>query len=48
MDPDFGRHEWGDRGRRRTVVVGCALAASIGAATWLVTLGVILLLLWRS
>ncbi|WP_344579652.1 hypothetical protein [Nonomuraea roseoviolacea] len=48
MDPDSGRQEWGDRGRKRTVVAGCLVVGAIGAIIWLIALGVILYFLLRS
>ncbi|WP_162795010.1 hypothetical protein [Nonomuraea lactucae] len=48
MEPDFGRHEWDDRGRVRTVIAGCVIAAAIGAIVWLVISGVIVFFAMRS
>jgi hypothetical protein len=48
MGQDFGHHEWGDRGRKRTVVAGCLIAGAIGAVIWLAVLAVVLYFTLRS
>ncbi|MEV6158773.1 hypothetical protein AB0L53_51450 [Nonomuraea sp. NPDC052129] len=48
MDPDRGRHEWGDRGRKRTVITGCLVVCGIGAIIWLIALGMIWYFFLRS